>query len=154
LFVDVDADSVHRIAERARLTLLQFQGDEPPAFCAQFKRPFVKAIRVRPEIDLLQYAALFASASALLLDAYREGVPGGTGESFDWSLVPENLPARVVLSGGLTAASVGAGIRKLRPWAVDVSSGVEASHGIKDAARIAQFIAAVRAADSAQHEGK
>jgi phosphoribosylanthranilate isomerase len=147
VFVDVDAGAVREAAERIGLGMLQFHGDESPAYCAQFSLPYMKAVRVRPEIDLLQYPAQFSGASALLLDAFRPGIPGGTGQSFDWSLVPAGLPGRIVLSGGLTDANVGEGIRRMRPWAVDVLSGVEASHGIKDPARIARFVAAVRAAD-------
>jgi len=154
LFVDADAAFVRVAAGQIGLAMLQFHGDETPAFCAQFARPFLKAVRVRPEIDLLQYAAGFSGASALLLDAYRPGIPGGTGEAFDWSLVPKDLPCRVVLAGGLTAANVGVGMRRVRPWAVDVTSGVEASPGVKDATRIAQFIAAVRAADDSLYEPK
>ena len=154
LFVDVAATRVRDIIERVRLSTLQFQGDETPEFCAQFSRPYMKAIRVRPGVDLLQYDALFLEASALLLDAYRPGTPGGTGETFDWELVPHDLRSRIVLSGGLTAANVGVGIRRLTPWAVDVSSGVEASPGIKDPDRIEQFVAAVRRADGLLQDAK
>ena len=154
LFVDVDAALVADLAGRVRLSVLQFHGDETPGFCAQFGKPFMKAIRVRPGVDLLQYAALFSGASALLLDAYRPGIPGGTGETFDWELVPQDLASRIVLSGGLTAANVGVGIRRLTPWAVDVSSGVEVSPGIKDPGRIEQFVAAVRRADGLLQDAK
>jgi phosphoribosylanthranilate isomerase len=154
LFVDADASLISDLAVRARLSTLQFHGDETAEFCAQFARPFMKAIRVRPGVDLLQYAALFSGASALLLDAYRPGIPGGTGETFDWELVPRNLQSRIVLSGGLTAANVGVGIRRLTPWAVDVSSGVEQSPGVKDPDRIEQFVAAVRRADGLLQEAK
>jgi phosphoribosylanthranilate isomerase len=154
LFVDADAAIVGDIVERVGLSMLQFHGYETPGFCAQFSKPFMKAIRVRPEIDLLQYAALFSGASALLLDAYRPGIPGGTGETFDWELVPQDLEARIVLSGGLTAVNVGVGIRRLTPWAVDVSSGVESAPGIKDPDRIEQFVAAVRRADGLLQDAK
>jgi phosphoribosylanthranilate isomerase len=147
VFVDADADFVREATRLARFAMLQFHGDETPQACAQFAHPFMKAVRVRPGVDLLQYATLFSGASALLLDAFRPGIPGGTGLSFDWSLVPAGLPGRIVLAGGLTDANVGEGIRRMRPWAVDVLSGVEASPGIKDPARIARFVAAVRAAD-------
>jgi phosphoribosylanthranilate isomerase len=147
LFVDVEAAVVRSTLAAARLDLLQFQGDETPDYCRQFERPFLKAIRVRAEVDLLQCGRLFTHAAALLFDAYREGVPGGTGHRFDWDLVPGALPWRFILSGGLDPANVGEGIRKLRPWAVDVSSGVEAAKGIKDAALIQAFADAVRAAD-------
>jgi phosphoribosylanthranilate isomerase len=147
LFVDADPVVVETTLSAARLDVLQFHGDETPAFCAQFERPFLKAIRVRAGVDLLQCDRQFTHAAALLLDAYREGVPGGTGQRFDWDLVPRTLRQRIVLSGGLDPANVGEGIRRLRPWAVDVSSGVEAAKGIKDAALITAFANAVRAAD-------
>jgi phosphoribosylanthranilate isomerase len=113
----------------------------------QFGVPFIKAVRVRPGIDLLQYARDFLHAKALLLDAYVDGTQGGTGQTFDWSLIPRNLPLPVVLSGGLTSDNVSEAVREVRPWAVDVSSGVESSKGIKDAAKIAAFISGVRNAD-------
>ena len=147
LFVDAPADAVRAALAAVPLGLLQFHGDEPPDFCGQFGRPFIKAVRIRPETDLLQYAARYPDAAALLLDAFRPGVPGGTGEMFDWDLIPAALDARVVLSGGLTPGNAGAGIERVRPWAVDVSTGVEAAPGIKDEERIGQFAAAVRAAD-------
>ena len=147
LFVDAPADAVRAALAAVPLGLLQCHGDEPPDFCGQFGRPVIKAVRIRPETDLLQYAARYPDAAALLLDAFRPGVPGGTGEIFDWDLIPAALDARVVLSGGLTPGNAGAGIERVRPWAVDVSSGVEAAPGIKDEERIGQFAAAVRAAD-------
>ncbi|MBK9606267.1 MAG: phosphoribosylanthranilate isomerase [Betaproteobacteria bacterium] len=153
LFVDAPADEVRAALAAVPLGLLQFHGDEPPDFCGQFGRPYIKAVRIRPETDLLQYAARYPDAAALLLDAFRPGVPGGTGELFDWDLIPAEFGARIVLSGGLTPGNVGAGIERVRPWAVDVSSGVEAGSGIKDAQRIGRFAAAVRAADGQLAEG-
>lgn len=154
VFFDVDAALVNDLAARVGLSMLQFHGDETPEFCEQFAKPFMKAIRVRRGVDLLQYEALFPKTSALLLDAYRPGIPGGTGETFDWELVPQDLQSRIVLSGGLTVANVGVGIRRLTPWAVDVSSGVEVSPGIKDPDRIEQFVAAVRRADGLLQDAK
>ena len=154
LFVDAEAGVVRDVTQQVRLSMLQFHGDEPPEFCARFALPFLKAFRVRPGLDLLQCSAAFSDAAALLLDAYRPGIPGGTGKTFDWELVPRGLPARIVLSGGLAAANVGVGIRRLAPWAVDVSSGVEAAPGIKDPDRIEQFVAAVRRADQLLQEAK
>ena len=116
-------------------------GDETPAYCEQFRKAYLKAVRVTPATDLLKYAADFAAASGLLLDAYVSGVSGGTGEKFDWNLIPENFPKPVVLSGGLTPENVAAAILQTRPWAVDVSSGVESAKGIKDPHKVAQFIA-------------
>ena len=154
LFVNAGAALVRDTAAQARLQLLQFHGDENPAFCDSFALPYIKAARVRPDLDLLKYADDFKTARALLLDAFVTGYGGG-GEVFDWSLIPARVAARAVLSGGLHAANVAAGIAALRdlgasrqaPLGVDVSSGVEAAKGIKDATLIRAFVAAVRAAD-------
>lgn len=147
LFVDPEPDFVRETFAAAQLDLLQFQGDESPEFCEQFGRPYLKVARMRPGLDLVEFARAFASARGLLLDAYVEGY-GGAGQVFDWSLVPAKLSLPILLAGGLTAENVGGAIRKLRPWAVDVSSGVEKAKGIKDATKIAAFIAAVKNADA------
>jgi phosphoribosylanthranilate isomerase len=147
LFVDAPAESVRAVLAALPLDLLQFHGEEEPTYCRAFGRPYLKAVRVRPGVDLVKYAARYPDARGLLLDAFVEGVAGGTGQSFDWALIPPGLPVPVVLSGGLTAANVGEAIRRVRPWAVDVSSGVEAAKGIKDAALIAAFMQGVRNAD-------
>jgi phosphoribosylanthranilate isomerase len=149
LFVNEDAIAVQDIAVRAGLQLLQFHGDEAPDYCANFALPYIKAARVQPGLDLLKYSERFSSARGILLDAFVEGYGGG-GEVFDWSLIPENFAgrgARFVVSGGLRPSNAGDAIRALRPFAVDVSSGVESAKGIKDAALIRQFVAAVHAAD-------
>jgi phosphoribosylanthranilate isomerase len=146
LFVNPAAADVYTVLERVRPSMLQFHGDEDPVFCAQFGVPYVKACRVKPGVDLLEYLRPFAGAAGWLLDSHVEEF-GGVGESFDWSLVPAERSRPLVLSGGLTRDNVGEAIRRVRPWAVDVSSGVESSKGIKDAARIAAFIAEVRNAD-------
>ena len=147
LFVDATPAEVRDVMRVARLDCLQFHGDESPDYCASFSIPFMKAARVRPGQDLLQYSIDFRDAQALLLDAYVEGVPGGTGQRFDWRLIPQSLSLPIVLSGGLDADNVSDAIAQVRPWAVDVSSGVEASKGIKDAKKIEQFIRGVRNAD-------
>lgn len=147
LLVDAAADEVREVIAVAPVGLLQFHGSESPEFCRQFGVPYMKAARVRPGTDLLQYARDYHDAKALLLDAYVEGTHGGTGQSFDWSLIPRTLPLPVVLSGGLDARNVIGAIQQVRPWAVDVSSGVESAPGIKDAAKIAAFISGVRNAD-------
>lgn len=147
LFVDPAAGEVESVLAGVRLDLLQFHGDEPAGFCAQFGAPYIKAVRVRPGLDLLQYARSYATARGLLLDAYVAGVHGGTGTAFDWSLIPRTLPLPVILSGGLNPQNVAAAMRSVRPWAVDVSSGVEAGPGIKDARLIASFMKEVRSAD-------
>jgi phosphoribosylanthranilate isomerase len=147
LFVDAPADEVAQTLAVARVDLLQFHGDETPGYCRQFGVPYLKALRVRPGADLLQYARDYHHAKALLLDAFVEGLHGGTGATFDWALIPKNLSLPVVLSGGLTPHNVTAAVKAVRPWAVDVSSGVEKSKGIKDAAKIAAFVTGVRNAD-------
>ena len=147
LFVDASAAEVRETIAVAPVGLLQFHGSETPEFCRQFGLPYMKAVRVRAETDLLQYARDFQDAKALLLDAYVEGAHGGTGQSFDWSVIPRTLTLPVVLSGGLNVRNVVGAIQQVRPWAVDVSSGVESAPGIKDAAKIAAFIAGVRNAD-------
>ena len=147
LFVNAEAAFVHEALAQVSLDLLQFHGDETPEYCAQFGKPYLKAIRVKAGVDLLQCASDFRGAKGLLLDAHVEGVPGGTGATFDWTLIPEQLPLPVILSGGLDAENVAAAIEQVRPYAVDVSSGVEADKGIKDAAKIARFIQEVKRAD-------
>ena len=147
LFVDADEDEVREIAAHTGIQLLQFHGAESADFCASFDVPYMKAVRIRPGVDLLQYARDFSSAKALLLDAYQEGLHGGTGAVFDWELIPRMVPLPLVLSGGLTPENVADAIRRVHPTAVDVSSGVEASKGIKDEAKIAAFITGVRNAD-------
>jgi len=150
LFVNPDAAQVAQVIGRVRPGLLQFHGDETPAFCAQFGMPYIKACRVksgvRSEVDLLEYLHPFSGAAAWLLDSYVEEY-GGVGESFDWSLAPQRLERPLILSGGLERGNVAEAIRRVRPWGVDVSSGVESAKGIKDAAKIAAFIEEVRNAD-------
>jgi phosphoribosylanthranilate isomerase len=146
LFVNADAAQVAQVIGRVHPAMLQFHGDEPPDFCGQFGLPFVKACRVRPGVDALEYLQPFSRAAAWLLDSF---VPeyGGVGESFDWSLVPTQRARPLILSGGLRQGNVSAAIRAVHPWGVDVSSGVESAKGIKDAAKMAAFIAEVRNAD-------
>ncbi|MBX3663323.1 MAG: phosphoribosylanthranilate isomerase [Burkholderiales bacterium] len=144
LFVNADAATVRATLHAAPVQLLQFHGDETPGYCAEFGLPFLRALRVKPGTDLLQYARDFHAAKGLLLDAWVEGVHGGTGATFDWSLIPPDLPMPVILSGGLNPDNVEQAVRRLRPWAVDVSSGVESAKGIKDAAKIEAFINGVR----------
>jgi phosphoribosylanthranilate isomerase len=148
LFVDQDPELIARCAEH--LDLLQFHGDESPAFCGGFARPWIKALRMRDGLDLHAAAAAYGEARALLLDAYRPGVPGGTGETFDWSRIPANLAKPVILAGGLTPDNVAEAIVTVHPFAVDVSGGVEAARGRKDPARLAAFCRAVRKADTAR----
>ena len=147
LFVNAEAALVREVLAQVPLDLLQFHGDESPEYCAQFAMPYLKAIRVKAGVDLLQCASDFCTAKGLLLDAHVEGIPGGTGATFDWSLIPKHLPLPVILSGGLAAENVAAAIKQVQPYAVDVSSGVEVGKGIKDAAKIARFIQEVKQAD-------
>ena len=147
LFVDADAATVAATLQVIRLDYLQFHGAESPEFCAQFDVPFLKAVRVKPGVDLLQYAITFSAAKALLLDAFVAGMHGGTGQGFDWQLIPLNMPIAVILSGGLAPGNIAEAVRTVRPWAVDVSSGVEAKKGVKDAEKIEQFMRGVRNAD-------
>lgn len=147
LFVNPDPAEVDAVLGAVRPSQLQFHGEEGADFCRSFAVPWLKALRVRPETDLLQCAADFANASGLLLDAYSPDAHGGTGHRFDWSLIPAGLPLPVVLAGGLGPGNVAEAVRQTRPWAVDVSSGVEAAKGIKDAAKVAAFISEVRNVD-------
>jgi phosphoribosylanthranilate isomerase len=130
------------------LDLLQFQGDEDEAFCASFGRPYVKAVRMEEGTDLVEWCDRFPRAKALLLDAHVPGEKGGTGRTFDWGRIPRDLPIPLILSGGLTAENVGRAVREVKPWAVDVSSGVEASRGTKDPAKIVEFIRSVQREDA------
>jgi phosphoribosylanthranilate isomerase len=147
VYVDPEPGWVEETASFAGLDLLQFHGDEPPEFCQQFTLPYIKAVRVRAGLDLLQYATLYKGASGLLLDTYVEGEPGGTGHTFDWDLIPRPLPLPLVLSGGLHPGNVAEAIRRAQPWAVDVSSGVEVARGIKDAKKIAALMRGVRTSE-------
>lgn len=144
LFVDPTRDQVETVLRGCSLNLLQFHGNETPDLCRGFGLPYIKAARVRPGADLVQYLTPYQAAQGWLLDAFHDQLYGGSGESFDWTLIPRDLARPVILSGGLTPDNVGAAVRQVRPWAVDVSSGVETAKGIKDAAKIAAFIMGVR----------
>lgn len=144
LFVDASSCELGEILDAVPLDLLQFHGDESPAFCDGFRRPYIKALRVKPGDDIAARVEAYKNASGILLDTYVPGVPGGTGEAFDWSLVPQGLSKPIILAGGLTAENVAEAIRQVRPYAVDVSGGVEAAKGIKDAEKIRAFMRAVK----------
>ena len=148
LFVDPTRDQVESVLRRCSFGLLQFHGEEAPDFCSRFGLPYVKAARVRAGADLVQYLSPYHTAQGWLLDAYHDRLYGGTGASFDWNLIPRDLARPVILSGGLGPDNVGAAVRQVRPWAVDVSSGVETAKGLKDAAKMAAFIAGVRNEDA------
>src|SRR5574343_682736 len=143
LFVNASRAEVHRVIEAVPLNLLQFHGDETVAQCEGFGLPYLRAARVRPGVDLLEFASQFPSARALLLDTWTPAY-GGSGESFDWSLITSSCTLPVILSGGLNPGNVADAIRQVRPAAVDVSSGVESAKGIKDVEKIRAFVNAVR----------
>lgn len=146
LFVNPAQEAVEAVLSRVPLQLLQFHGDESESDCARYGRPWIKAARMRPGVDLLEFSTFHPRASGILVDAFVDGYGGG-GQTFDWSLIPQGFGRPLVLSGGLDADNVTEAVRRIRPWAVDVSSGVESAKGIKDAAKIAAFIAGVRHAD-------
>ena len=147
LFVDEDAGRVRDVVQAVKPDLLQFHGAETPDYCQQFGLRYIKALRVQTQADIIAGAQQHAQAEALLLDAYVKGVPGGTGQQFDWSMIPANLTGRLLLAGGLNADNVSAAIAQVRPYAVDVSGGIELAKGIKSGEKIIRFAAAVRAAD-------
>ncbi len=147
LFVNAAPDDIARALQAMPQALLQFHGDETPGECAAAGRPHLRAARMAAGFDLLDFAALHRQAQGLLLDAHVDAY-GGVGKAFDWSLIPPSVPLPLVLSGGLNPANVGEGIARVRPWAVDVSTGVESAKGIKDAAALRRFCQAVRDADA------
>ena len=146
LFVNATDDEIREVLDAVPLGLLQFHGDEPAGLCAGYGLPYIKALRMAPGLDVAATAGLYRDAQGILLDAYQPGVAGGTGEVFDWQAVPEGLKKPIILAGGLTAGNVGEGITQVRPYAVDVSGGVEAAKGIKDINKISAFVDAVRSA--------
>jgi phosphoribosylanthranilate isomerase len=143
LFVDPTPQEVATILHRVPLDLLQFHGNESPEECGIYKKPFIKAIRMKPGIDLLAESKRYAKARGILLDTYHPELPGGTGEKFNWKLIPKNIEKPLILAGGLTADNVWQVISAVKPFAVDVSSGVEIEKGIKDAAKMAAFMRSV-----------
>jgi len=143
LFVDAEPSFINEVISKVKIDLLQFHGNESPDECASYSLPFIKAIRVKSDTNLIQYAKEYAGAKALLLDTYTEGVAGGTGHVFDWNLIPKQLAKPIILAGGLNASNVADAIQQVLPYAVDVSGGVEASKGIKDAVKIAAFMCQV-----------
>ena len=149
VLVDPAPAFVEELLGRVRIDLLQFHGEESPEACGAFGVPYIKALRVRPGVDLREQARRYSTAQGLLLDAYHAATPGGSGETFDWGLIPGDLELPVVLAGGLNAGNVADAIRRVRPWAVDVSGGVEASRGVKDARKMTAFVSEVRRVEAA-----
>jgi phosphoribosylanthranilate isomerase len=154
LFVNAAPDEINKILNEVTLDLLQFHGDEKPGQCAGHSKPFIKAVRMQDNVDLNAVANDYAGASALLLDSFVEGLHGGTGQVFDWSQIPANPGKPLILAGGLTPDNVATAIKKVRPYAVDVSGGVESAKGIKDAQKIAEFIREVRNAEIQSSQGR
>lgn len=148
LFVDPEPINIEQVLAQVSLDMIQFHGNETPEFCASIGQPYLKAIRMREGVDLMAEQARYSHARGLLLDSYQPGTPGGTGETFAWDRVPEALASSIVLAGGLNPDNVAAAIKQVRPYAVDVSGGVEASNGIKDVAKVAAFIGEVRRVES------
>ena len=148
LFVNPNVKEVNKIIKNVPLCALQFHGDESSEFCGKFSLPYIKAARVKPGLDLPNYAKKYFTAQGILLDADTDGYGGG-GKVFDWTLIPSRLPLPIILSGGLNADNVATAIRRIHPWAVDVSSGVESAKGIKDSAKIAAFIKEIKGTDHA-----
>jgi phosphoribosylanthranilate isomerase len=144
LFVDATPEAVWAVLAAVPLDLLQFHGDEPEEYCQQFLRPYVKALRVQSGDDLNALAAKWPGACGILLDSFKQGVPGGTGEVFDWSLIPTDRHWNLILAGGLDVGNVAEAVRRCQPWAVDVSGGVEQTKGIKDVSRITRFMREVQ----------
>ena len=140
LFVNAAQQEIADVLQQVRLDVLQFHGDETPEECTRFGLPYLKALRVTPTTDIARAASTYSTAQGLLLDAHVDGIPGGTGQTFDWNLVPRDLPMPLILAGGLSPLNVKQAIRTTRPYGVDVSGGVEAAKGIKDAAKIAAFL--------------
>jgi phosphoribosylanthranilate isomerase len=143
LFVNAPMMEVEHVIQQVPLDLLQFHGEESGGYCEQFNRPYIKALRMRPDLELSTVIKGYFSARGILLDSYVEGVPGGTGQTFAWSPVPDEVKKPIILAGGLDSGNVARAVNIVRPWAVDVSGGVEKSKGIKDPVLMAAFIAAV-----------
>lgn len=143
LFVNASDDEVCEVLDAVPLGLLQFHGDEPAGRCGSYGLPYIKALRMAPGLDVAATVDLYHDAQGILLDAYRPGIAGGTGEVFDWSAVPAGLKKPIILAGGLTPGNVGEAVERVRPYAVDVSGGVESAKGIKNINKIVSFIDAV-----------
>jgi len=149
LFVNEDEAVIKEIMLKTGIDLLQFHGNETDEFCQQFARPYIKALRMKPGADIEALANSYSGARGILLDAYRAGVPGGTGESFDWERIPQAIRSEIILAGGLTPENVADAVQTVSPYAVDVSGGVEASKGKKDPVKVNRFVDEVLRVDQA-----
>jgi len=150
LFVNADAETIAEVVARVGIDLIQFHGNECPDYCSGHGRPWIRALRMKDDVDLDSEMERFSSARGLLLDAYRPGVPGGTGETFDWERIPHGVGGQVILAGGLDPSNVAQAVSQVRPWAVDVSGGVESAPGIKSRDLIAGFVEAVRRGEQSE----
>ncbi|PKM12963.1 MAG: phosphoribosylanthranilate isomerase [Gammaproteobacteria bacterium HGW-Gammaproteobacteria-3] len=147
LFVDELDTNIRDVLNQVSVDCIQFHGDEPPEVCRHYGKPYIKALRMQANVDVSEVAARYVDAAGLLLDAYHPGAQGGTGSCFDWEMIPRPCPLPIILAGGLEPANASAAVKAVRPYAVDVSSGVEADKGVKDAAKIAAFIQKVNEGD-------
>lgn len=150
LFVDEQPQRIHEVLRHVPIDLLQFHGDEAPEACRIYGKPYIKAVRMRPETDAAILSKRYADASGLLLDAYHPGVHGGSGSRFDWNLIPKHCPLPIILAGGLEARNIKQAMQQVHPYALDVSSGVESGKGIKDAGKMAALLKEVYACDRQQ----
>lgn len=153
LFVDAKPDFIRRVLSEVRIDALQFHGQEDPGTCAGFGLPYIKAVAMKPGVDLVAYRKRYAAARALLLDTFAVAMPGGTGKVFDWTLIPASCRERVILAGGLTPENVAEAVSQVRPSAVDVSGGVESSKGQKDHSKLVAFVRSVHRADCSKSNG-
>lgn len=147
LFVNADQEEIKKTIDVTGISLLQFHGNECPEYCAGFHFPYIKALRMKDDIDLVRERDRYATARNLLLDAYKPGMPGGTGESFNWDRIPDDLKGDIILAGGLDPENISAAIESVRPYAVDVSGGVESEAGVKSVEKIHKFMRGVSIAD-------
>lgn len=147
LFVDATAETVRETVSSVRVDLLQFHGEETPEYCGQFGKPWIKAVRMRPGLDLVEMAQRYAMSEGILLDAWDPDAQGGTGLTFDWGKIPREMAERIILAGGLSPSNVGQALEAVGPYAVDASSGVEAAKGIKDASKMVAFLNEVQEFD-------
>ncbi|MCK5830454.1 MAG: phosphoribosylanthranilate isomerase [Methylococcales bacterium] len=147
LFVDENESQIREVMSKVSIDCIQFHGDEEPVDCRIYNKPYMKAIRMKPGLNILEIAEQYSDASALLLDAYHPGIKGGSGSQFDWDLIPKNCSLPIILAGGLQTSNIKTAIQSVKPYAVDISSGVEEKKGVKDVAKMAAFIREINEGD-------